>query len=99
MTGTRAPLPRFDAASAAHKVRLAEDGWNSRDPARVALAYTPDSVWRNRDIFLAGRDAIIDFLAAKWRRDGWVARSARNLACLGLYFLGVPPRVIARLYG
>ena len=69
MTGTRAPLPPFDAASAAHKVRLAEDGWNSRDPARVALAYTPDSVWRNRDIFLAGRNAITDFLAAKWQRE------------------------------
>lgn len=69
MTEERPPLPPFDAETAAQKVRLAEDGWNSRDPARVALAYTPDSVWRNRDTFLAGRDAITEFLAAKWRRE------------------------------
>jgi len=69
MSDVRPPLPPFDRDSAALKVRLAEDGWNSRDPARVALAYTADSQWRNRDTFLAGRDAIVDFLTAKWQRE------------------------------
>ena len=66
---SRPPLPPFTAETAAQKVRLAEDGWNSRDPARVALAYTPDSRWRNRDQFLEGRPAIEAFLADKWRRE------------------------------
>lgn len=48
---------------------MAEDGWNSRDPARVSLAYTPDSVWRNRDVFLTGRDAIVAFLTQKWEKE------------------------------
>ena len=65
----RPPLPPFDAESAARKVRLAEDGWNSQDLARVALAYTPDSVWRNRSEFLQGRDQISAFLARKWSRE------------------------------
>lgn len=65
----RPPLPPFTEASAAEKVQAAEDGWNSRDPARVALAYTPDSQWRNRDRFLQGRSAIEAFLADKWRRE------------------------------
>jgi len=67
--GTRPPLPPFSAESAAQKVRLAEDAWNSRDPERVALAYTPDSQWRNRAEFLQGRDAIRAFLARKWARE------------------------------
>jgi len=66
---TRPPLPPFTAKSAAQKVRAAEDGWNSRDPARVALAYTPDSVWRNRAEFLAGRGEIEAFLTRKWERE------------------------------
>ena len=66
---SRPPLPPFSAETAAQKVRLAEDGWNSRDPARVALAYTPDSQWRNRDRFIEGRPAIEAFLADKWRRE------------------------------
>ncbi len=66
---TRPPLPPFTAESAAQKVRAAEDGWNSRDPARVALAYTPDSQWRNRDRFLRDRCEIEAFLAAKWQRE------------------------------
>lgn len=66
---SRPPLPPFDHDSAVQKVRLAEDGWNSRDPARVALAYTPDSVWRNRSTFITGRAAIVDFLTAKWQRE------------------------------
>ncbi len=65
----RPPLPPFTAETAAQKVRLAEDGWNSRDPERVAQAYTPDSRWRNRAEFLQGRDAIVAFLKRKWARE------------------------------
>ena len=61
--------PPFTLETAALKVRLAEDGWNSRDPNRVALAYTEDSVWRNRSEFVTGRDAIRAFLAGKWERE------------------------------
>jgi nuclear transport factor 2 (NTF2) superfamily protein len=66
---TRPPLPPFTAETAAQKVRLAEDAWNSRDPARVALAYTPDSHWRNRSEFITGRAAIEAFLTRKWNRE------------------------------
>ena len=66
---SRPPLPPFTQQSAAEKVRLAEDGWNSRDPARVALAYTADSAWRNRADFLNGRAAIEAFLTRKWSRE------------------------------
>ena len=65
----RPPLPPFTAEAAAEKVRKAEDGWNSRDPARVALAYTTDSQWRNRSEFIQGRDAIIAFLTRKWQAE------------------------------
>ena len=65
----RPPLPPFTEATAIEKVRLAEDGWNSRDPAKVALAYTPDSHWRNRAEFLSGREAIVAFLTRKWTRE------------------------------
>ena len=65
----RPPLPPFDAKSAALKARLAEDAWNSRDPARVSLAYSADSVWRNRAEFLTGREAIVTFLTRKWQRE------------------------------
>ena len=65
----RPPLPPFMPETAAQKVRLAEDAWNSRDPARVALAYSAESQWRNRTEFLQGRAAIEAFLAAKWRRE------------------------------
>lgn len=66
---SRPPLPPFIHETALQKVRAAEDGWNSRDPARVALAYTEDSQWRNRSEFLQGRDAIVAFLSAKWLRE------------------------------
>ena len=66
---SRPPLPPFTLETAVEKVRMAEDAWNSRDPARVALAYTPDSRWRNRTDFLSGRPAIEAFLAAKWQRE------------------------------
>jgi nuclear transport factor 2 (NTF2) superfamily protein len=69
MSEHRPPLPPFTAETAAKKARGAEDGWNSRDPQRVALAYTEDSVWRNRAEFLAGRPAIIAFLTRKWARE------------------------------
>ncbi len=61
-----APLPPFDADSAARKARLAENAWNSRDPARIAQAYTEDSQWRNRSEFFSGREAIVAFLTRKW---------------------------------
>lgn len=66
---SRPPFPPFTAETAAQKARGAEDGWNSRDPAKVALAYTVDSVWRNRAEFLKGREAIQTFLKAKWERE------------------------------
>ncbi len=66
---SRPPLPPFTPESAVQKVRLAEDAWNTRDPARVALAYTPDSQWRNRAEFLRGREAIEEFLRRKWARE------------------------------
>jgi len=66
---TRPPLPPFTHESAVQKVRLAEDGWNSRDPARVALAYTEDTRWRNRAEFVVGRAEAEAFLARKWARE------------------------------
>ena len=66
---SRPPLPPFTFETAAQKVRMAEDAWNTRDPARVALAYTIDSRWRNRSEFLEGRAAIEAFLARKWSRE------------------------------
>ncbi|QLG89300.1 nuclear transport factor 2 family protein [Chitinibacter bivalviorum] len=65
----RAPLPPFNLESATLKVRLAEDGWNSRDPERVSLVYTADSVWRNRHEFPRGRAQIVEFLTRKWQRE------------------------------
>jgi uncharacterized protein len=65
----RPPLPPFTAETAAQKVQAAEDAWNTRDPQRVALAYTEDSVWRNRDVFIAGREEIVAFLTSKWERE------------------------------
>jgi uncharacterized protein len=66
---SRPPLPPFTVETAAEKARLAEDAWNSRDPARVALAYSEDSRWRNRAEFLQGRAAIAAFLTRKWARE------------------------------
>lgn len=63
------PKPPFTAETAAAKVQAAEDAWNTRDPRRVSLAYTPDSVWRNRDTFVTGRAAIVEFLTGKWERE------------------------------
>jgi nuclear transport factor 2 (NTF2) superfamily protein len=65
----RPPFPPFDETTAQQKVQAAEDAWNTRDPERVALAYTPDSVWRNRDQFVAGREEIVAFLRQKWSRE------------------------------
>lgn len=69
MSDLRPPLPPFTRDTAIQKVRGAEDGWNSCDPARVALAYTTDSKWRNRSEFLTGRSEIIAFLTRKWARE------------------------------
>jgi len=66
---SRPPFPPFDTETAAQKVRMAEDAWNSQDPERVALAYTPESQWRNRSEFLVGREAIVAFLRRKWDRE------------------------------
>lgn len=66
---TRPPLPPFDRASAATKVRAAEDAWNSRDPVKVAAAYTPDTIWRNRAEFLNGRAEVEAFLTRKWQAE------------------------------
>jgi len=66
---TRPPFPPFTLEAAMEKVRAAENGWNSREPAKVALAYTPDSIWRNRSEFLQGRAAIEAFLTRKWKRE------------------------------
>ena len=72
MTNTenpRPPFPPFTAETAAQKVRMAEDAWNSREPERVSLAYTQDSVWRNRAEFLSGREEIVQFLKRKWSKE------------------------------
>lgn len=66
---TKPPLPPFTLETARAKVQAAEDAWNTCDPDRVALAYTQDSVWRNRSEFLSGRDKIREFLARKWRTE------------------------------
>ncbi|KIG03585.1 nuclear transport factor 2 family protein [Caballeronia concitans] len=66
---SRPPLPPFDADTAAQKVRLAEDGWNTRDPKRVALAYSEDTRWRNRAEFVTGRAQVEAFLQRKWVRE------------------------------
>ena len=68
----RPPLPPFTLATAIQKVRAAEDGWNTREPERVALAYSPDSRWRNRAEFIIGRDEIVAFLRRKWNREAGV---------------------------
>ena len=68
-TETRPPVPPFTRETAIKKIRLAEDGWNSRDPQRVSLAYTVDSQWRNRAEFPVGREEIVAFLTRKWSRE------------------------------
>ena len=65
----RPPVPPFTRETALEKVRLAEDGWNGRNPEKVSLAYTADSVWRNRSEFVTGRDEIVAFLTRKWRTE------------------------------
>jgi nuclear transport factor 2 (NTF2) superfamily protein len=69
MSTTRPPLPPFDLQTAVQKVQAAEDAWNTCDPVTVALAYTADSVWRNRDQFVTGRAEIAEFLYKKWERE------------------------------
>jgi nuclear transport factor 2 (NTF2) superfamily protein len=66
---TRPPVPPFTRETAIQKIRMAEDGWNSRDPQRVSLVYTPDSQWRNRADFIRGREQIVQFLTRKWVRE------------------------------
>jgi uncharacterized protein len=68
-SNSRPPFPPFTRETAKQKVRMAQDAWNTRDPQRVALAYTEDSVWRNRDEFFQGREAIVAFLQRKWAKE------------------------------
>ena len=68
-TESRPPFPPFDMDSALQKVQAAEDAWNTREPHKVSLAYTPDSIWRNRDLHIVGREQIVQFLTAKWERE------------------------------
>jgi nuclear transport factor 2 (NTF2) superfamily protein len=68
-TEPRHPIPPFDLEQAKKKIRMAEDAWNSRDPSRVSLAYTPDSHWRNRSDFVVGREDIVAFLTKKWQKE------------------------------
>jgi uncharacterized protein len=82
MTDSRPPLPPFTSESAVQKVRAAENGWNTCDPAKVALAYTQDSCWRNRAEFVEGRPAIIAFLTRKWVRE-LDYRLIKELWCFG----------------
>ena len=77
---TRPPVPPFTEETARQKVKAAQDGWNSRDPEKVSLAYTPDSKWRNRDEFFEGREAIKEFLRRKWSRE-LDYRLEKNLWC------------------
>ena len=79
---TRPPLPPFTRESAIQKVRLAEDGWNTRDPAKVTLAYAIDSRWRNRSEFIKGRNDIVAFLTRKWPKN-WTTGSSKNLWAFG----------------
>jgi uncharacterized protein len=76
----RAPVPPFNEETARQKVKAAQDGWNTRDPEKVALAYTPDSKWRNRDEFFEGREEIVAFLRRKWERE-LDYRLEKNLWC------------------
>jgi uncharacterized protein len=69
MSATKPPFPPFDLQTALQKVQAAEDAWNTCDPVTVALAYTEDSVWRNRDQFITGRAEIVEFLYKKWERE------------------------------
>ena len=76
----RAPVPPFNEETARQKVKAAQDSWNTRDPEKVALAYTPDSKWRNRDEFFEGREEIVAFLRRKWERE-LDYRLEKNLWC------------------
>ena len=80
---SRPPFPPYTSETAAQKARLAEDAWNSRDPARVALAYTPDSRWRNRSEFVQGRAEIEAFLTRKWKRENEYRLIKQVWACAG----------------
>ena len=80
---TRHPLPEFTHETATQKVRLAEDAWNNKNPAKVATAYTLDSRWRNRDTFLNGRQEIITFLSNKWQKENDYRLIKELWACEG----------------
>jgi nuclear transport factor 2 (NTF2) superfamily protein len=77
---SRPPVPPFDEETARQKVKMAQDAWNTRDPEKVSLAYTPDSKWRNRDEFFEGREEIVAFLRRRWARE-LDYRLEKNLWC------------------
>ncbi|MCW2522624.1 MAG: hypothetical protein JWO63_959 [Frankiales bacterium] len=83
MSEARPPFPPYTPETARPKVQAAEDAWNTRDPQRVSLAYTVDSVWRNRDTFITGREEIIRFLTAKWEREQDYVLRKSLWGCLG----------------
>ena len=98
---SRPPLPPFSAETAAQKARLAEDAWNTRDPSRVALAYTTDSIWRNRAEFIHGREQIEAFLTRKWNREldyrlikeVWTFRDNRIAVRFAAFYRPAPTRL------
>ena len=90
MTDVKPPLPPFTRETATQKVQAAEDAWNTRDPEKVAQAYTVDSVWRNRDVFVTGRDEIVAFLTHKWDRELEYALR-KNLWCFDTCLLYTSP--------
>ena len=105
MNDARPPLPPFTRETAAAKARMAEDAWNSRDPGRVALAYTQQSEWRNRAEFFAGREAIIAFLTRKWQseleyrliKEVWAFHGNRIAVRFAYEFHNSSRRLVSRL--
>ena len=96
MTDVKPPLPPFTRDTATQKVQAAEDAWNTRDPEKVAQAYTVDSVWRNRDVFVTGRDEIVAFLTHKWDRELEYALR-KNLWCFDTDRIAAAAGDVARI--
>eukprot|EP01059_Diplonema_ambulator_P036335 TRINITY_DN901_c0_g1_i3.p1 TRINITY_DN901_c0_g1~~TRINITY_DN901_c0_g1_i3.p1 ORF type:complete len:155 (+),score=46.89 TRINITY_DN901_c0_g1_i3:54-518(+) len=102
----RAPVPPFTEETARMKVQAAEDAWNSRDPVKVSMAYTEDTEWRNRDVFLKGREAVREFLKGKWEREKdyklvkhYFAHTDNKIAVTFQYEYENPEGQLIRAYG